>query len=128
MGPEPRPELIGLPPVMHGGAAPPGVIDFSTGISPLPVPDEILQAAKTVDLSRYPHPTALPFRAAAGELHEISPDQIVAGAGSVELIWALARAFGGPDRTGLVVVPAFGEYEQALRASGTRVHTVPMRP
>jgi histidinol-phosphate/aromatic aminotransferase/cobyric acid decarboxylase-like protein len=128
MGPEPRRELIGLPPVVHGGAAPPGVLDFSTGISPLPIPDEILQAARTADLSRYAHPTALPFRAAAGEVHGISPEQIVAGAGSVELIWALARAFGGPDRAGLVVVPAFGEYEQALRASGTRVRTVSMRP
>jgi histidinol-phosphate/aromatic aminotransferase/cobyric acid decarboxylase-like protein len=102
------------------------VVDFSTGISPLPPPAEIVRAAAEADLARYPHPSALPFRKAAAEAYGASPDAIVAGAGSVELIWAVARAFAGPGRIGLVVTPAFGEYEQALRASGADVVTVAM--
>ena len=124
MAPEPRAEILALRPTVHGGSADAGVLDFSTGVSPFAPPPEILVAARAADLSRYPHATALPFRAAAAELHGVSPEHVVAGAGSVELIWALARAFGGPGRAGLVVTPAFGEYEQALRASGADVVTV----
>ena len=125
MRPEPRAELLGLTLVPHGGDAPAGVVDYSTGISPLPAPCAILDAARDADLSRYPHPTAAPFRAAIAALHARSPDGVVAGAGSVELIGALARAFAGAGRTGLVVTPAFGEYQQALRVSGADVIELP---
>jgi histidinol-phosphate/aromatic aminotransferase/cobyric acid decarboxylase-like protein len=126
MIPEPRSEFreVGAP--VHGGDAAPGVIDFSTGVSPLPPPVEILDAARAADPTRYPHPTALPFRAAAADLHGVAPEQVVAGAGSVELIWALARVFAGAGRTGVVVAPAFGEYERALRASAASVRMVTM--
>jgi histidinol-phosphate/aromatic aminotransferase/cobyric acid decarboxylase-like protein len=126
MGPDPRPELLALAPVVHGGGADPGALDFSTGVSPLAPPSELVAAVREADLSRYPHPTAQPVREAVGALHDAAPDRIVAGAGSVELIWAVARAFAGPGRTGLVVTPAFGEYEQALKASGASVVDVRM--
>jgi histidinol-phosphate aminotransferase len=126
MAPEPRPELLALRPVTHGGSTEPGQLDFSTGISPFAPPPEIVEAARAADQTRYPHATALPFRDAVAALHDLDADRVVAGAGSVELIWALARAFAGPGRKGLVVTPAFGEYEQALRASGADVVTVGM--
>jgi len=127
-GPDPRPELAALPPAIHGGAHPPSVLDFSTGVSPLPTPPAILAAARDADLARYPHPTAAPLRAALAELHGVSPAEVVAGAGSIELIWALARAFAGPGRRGVVLAPAFGEYERALAASGARVDLVRAEP
>ena len=114
-----------MPPAVHGGSHE-GLLDFSTGVSPLPVPEQLGAAIRAADLSRYPHPTALPVRRAVAALHDLSPDQVVVGAGSVELIWALTRAFAGPGRAGMVVAPAFGEYEQALRASGADVHFVTM--
>jgi len=126
LGPRPRPELIALAPAVHGGSADPSVLDFSTGVSPLAPPIELVAAVRDADLSRYPHPTAQPVREAVGALHDAAPDRIVAGAGSVELIWAVARAFAGPGRAGLVVSPAFGEYEQALKASGASVVDVRM--
>lgn len=110
----------------HGGSHDPRLIDFSTGVSPLPPPQEIVTAARNADLSRYPHPTARPVRDAIAKLHDVSAEQIVVGAGAVELIWALAHAFAGPNRRGLVVRPTFGEYEQALRASGASVISVEM--
>ena len=116
--PEPRPELRDLPPAVHGGDAPAGVVDFSTGVSPLPPPPAVLEAIAAADVTRYPHPTARPLREAVAAQHGVAPDCVVAGAGSVELIWALARAFGGPGRRVAWVAPAFGEYAQAARASG----------
>jgi histidinol-phosphate/aromatic aminotransferase/cobyric acid decarboxylase-like protein len=122
--PEPRLELAGLTPVVHGGDAPAGVIDFSTGVSPLPPPPSLLAAFAAADLTRYPHPTALPLRQAIAARLDLSPDCIVVGAGSVELIWAVARAFAGPGRRVAYVAPAFGEYAQAARASGAAVVAV----
>jgi histidinol-phosphate aminotransferase len=124
--PEPRPELIALPPAVHGGTQDAHLLDFSTGVSPLPPPVEILTAARNADLSRYPHPAALPVREAIGRMHDLSSERVVVGAGAVELIWALARAFAGPDRRGLVLTPAFGEYGQALAASGAEVASIEM--
>jgi histidinol-phosphate/aromatic aminotransferase/cobyric acid decarboxylase-like protein len=121
MRPEPRPELRDLPPAVHGGDAPPGVVDFSTGVSPLPPPPPVLAAVRAADLTRYPHPTALPLREAIAARHGLDAACVVAGAGSVELIWALAHAFGGLGRRVGYVAPAFGEYAQAARASGAEV-------
>jgi histidinol-phosphate aminotransferase len=126
--PDPRPEIASLPPAIHGGAQPPSVLDFSTGVSPLATPAAILEAARGAELSRYPDPTAAPLRAALAALHGVSRAEVVAGAGSIELVWALARAFAGPDRRGVVLAPAFGEYERALRASGARVDLVRAHP
>jgi histidinol-phosphate/aromatic aminotransferase/cobyric acid decarboxylase-like protein len=120
MQPEPRRELSALIPVFHGGAAPATMIDFSTGVSPLPPPAPILRAIADADVTRYPDSTARPLRERLAALHAVEPEQVVIGAGSVELIWALARAFAGPGRRGLVLGPCFGEYAQALRASGAR--------
>src|SRR5206468_2376134 len=56
--------------------------------------------------------------------HGLHCDQVVAGAGSVELIWALARAFAGPGRRLAYLRPAFAEYAQAGLASGSDVVAV----
>jgi histidinol-phosphate/aromatic aminotransferase/cobyric acid decarboxylase-like protein len=122
--PEPRRELACLPPAVHGGDAPPGVVDFSTGVSPLPPPASVMAAWRAADVTRYPHPTALPLREAVAARHGLSADEVVVGAGSVELIWALARAFGGAGRSVGFVAPAFAEYAQAARASGAEVAAV----
>ena len=125
MPPTPRSELLDLTLAAHGGNAPPGVLDFSTGVSPLPVPEAVLEALRAADVTRYPHPTALPLRLAVARNHGVDPEAVVGGSGATELIWALARAFGGPDRTVLAPSPAFAEYAQAARASGARLIQFP---
>ncbi|MBZ4420311.1 histidinol-phosphate transaminase [Myxococcus sp. RHSTA-1-4] len=124
MRPLPRPELLDLPPAPHGGDAGSGLVDFSTGVCPLPPPKAVLAALRSADVTRYPHPSALPLREAAARAHGVVADAVVAGNGSAELLWALARAFVGPGRKALVLTPAFGEYAQAVRASGGRLATL----
>jgi histidinol-phosphate/aromatic aminotransferase/cobyric acid decarboxylase-like protein len=123
MRPRPRPELEALAPAVHGGGAAPGELDASTALSPLAPPDEVVAAARAAALDRYPPVDAAPLRAAYARAAELTdgPDGVAIGAGSVELIWALARAFAGPDRRVVVAAPAFGEYAQAARASGATV-------
>ena len=121
MLPSPRPELRLLEPIPHGGDAAPGCVDFSTGVSPLPPPEAVLEAFRAADVRRYPHPTGLPLRERVAQLHGLPLDGVVVGNGSVELIWALARAFAGPGRSAVVLTPAFAEYAHAVRASGASV-------
>jgi histidinol-phosphate/aromatic aminotransferase/cobyric acid decarboxylase-like protein len=105
-----------LEPAIHGGA-PPGLVDFSTGVSPLPAPPSVLAAIAEADWSRYPHPTALPLRERIAQLHGLSPERVVVGAGSTELIWALVRALA-PKRTVAHPAHGFAEYRQAALAAG----------
>ncbi|HEX8951897.1 MAG TPA: aminotransferase class I/II-fold pyridoxal phosphate-dependent enzyme [Polyangia bacterium] len=121
---EPRRELVDLAPAVHGGDAPAGVLDCSTGVSPLPPPPAVMAAWRAADVTRYPHPTARPLADAIAARHGVAPDAVVVGAGSCELIWALARAFGGAGRRVGWVAPAFGEYAQAARASGAEAMAV----
>jgi len=121
---EPRREVAALPPAVHGGDAPDGVLDCSTGVSPLAPPPVVMAAWRGADVTRYPHPTALPLREAIAARHGVAADEVVVGAGSVELVWALARAFGGAGRRVGWVAPAFGEYAQAARASGAETMAV----
>ncbi len=122
--PEPRREFAELTAAVHGGDAPPGAVDFSTGVSPLPPPPAVMAAWRGADVTRYPHPTALPLREAIAARHGVDADAVAVGAGSVELIWALGRAFGGAGRRVGWVAPAFGEYAQAGRASGAATSAV----
>jgi histidinol-phosphate/aromatic aminotransferase/cobyric acid decarboxylase-like protein len=114
---EPRPELRALAAALHGGA-PPSLLDFSTGVSPLPPPPAILRAIASAELGRYPHPTAAPLTERIAERYDLAPDRVVVGAGSTELIWALARAFGGAGRVVAHAAHGFAEYRQAALASG----------
>src|SRR3954470_21262508 len=121
---EPRREVAELAPAVHGGDAPDGVLDCSTGVSPLPPPPSVMAAWRAADVTRYPHPTALPLRVALAAHHGVDVDRVVVGAGSAELVWARARAFGGAGRRVGWVAPAFGEYAQAARASGAETMAV----
>jgi histidinol-phosphate/aromatic aminotransferase/cobyric acid decarboxylase-like protein len=105
-----------LEPAIHGGA-PPGLIDFSTGVSPLEPPEAVLRAVASAELRRYPPPTGAPLRERLSALHDVAPERIVVGAGSTELIWALARA-GAAGREVAYPAHGFAEYRQAALAAG----------
>src|SRR5260370_41500618 len=98
MPPSARLALTHLRAAVHGGDAPPGVIDFSTGVSPLPVPEPVLAAGRAADVRRYPPPTAPPPRLATARAPGRDPGGGVAGGGSPQVIWGRARALGGTRR------------------------------
>ncbi|HEX2910006.1 MAG TPA: cobyric acid synthase, partial [Chloroflexia bacterium] len=123
--------LANLEPVVHGGIDLPelsrhlipdeNIVDLSANINPYGPPPAALEALATVRLDRYPdsHYTAL-REALASELR-LMPDAIVAGNGSIELIYALAAAYLDPGDAAIVVGPTFGEYSQAARLYGATV-------
>ena len=84
------------------GLKPEEVLDFSASVSPLGPPAGLAEALRGVDLTAYPDPACLELREAlAGHLSgsqagRITPEQVLPGNGSTELIHLLARAFLAP--------------------------------
>ena len=97
------------------------VVDFSVNgnaFGPAPgVADAIARAA----LTTYPDPQALALRQAVADLHEITPEQVLAGNGSMELMWLIALAFLQKRDRVLVVGPTFGEYARSAQIVGAVV-------
>ena len=81
------------------------------------------QAAAEAHL--YPDPDWTALRAAIGAVHGIDPDGIVCGNGSLDLIGAIARAYGGPGRAVLAPAHAYPFFRSATGMSGARFDTAP---
>ena len=76
-----------------------GLIKLNTNENPYPPSPKVLSATrKAVDgrLRLYPDPTAQPLREELARLHGCSPDQIIVGNGSDELLALGVRAFVEP--------------------------------
>lgn len=97
------------------------IADFSASINPLGYPPGLAGALEAAlgEVVHYPdrHCTALRRELAA--YHGVSPEQVLVGNGSTELIYLAVRALK-PQR-GLIVAPAFSEYEKAFQAAGVPV-------
>ncbi len=96
-------------------------LDFSVNISPLGMPEGAFRAASEALLraDRYPDPLCRELRAALAAHHNVPTENIVCGAGAADLIYRLGAAVR-PKRA-LIPVPAFSEYEKALRLRGCEI-------
>jgi threonine-phosphate decarboxylase len=93
------------------------LLDFSANINPKGFPPGLDRAVKEAmrQIVHYPDRRCLDLRQALAAYHGLSPGQILVGNGSTEFIFLAARDLR-PKR-GLIVSPAFSEYEQALNAA-----------
>jgi threonine-phosphate decarboxylase len=93
------------------------LLDFSANINPLGFPPGLAPAVLKAleEIVHYPDRRCEALRRDLAAYHGLAPEQILVGNGSTELIFLLPRALA--PRKGLIVVPAFSEYEAALRAA-----------
>jgi histidinol-phosphate aminotransferase len=127
----PAPRAPPVPKVEHGGPdfaemvslgiRPEALSDFSVNKNPLGTSSRAMRALGLVDPSAYPDARCLRLRAGLAAAHEVSPDDVLVGNGSVELIWLLAQVYLGSGDDVTIVGPTFGEYEAAARRAGARV-------
>jgi histidinol-phosphate aminotransferase len=127
----PRPEVEKLIPAIHGGPdyaelaalglSPDEVIDFSANANPYGPSPQVRTALAGVPLDRYPDDQAIALRERLAQVHGLTPDHIIVGNGTAELIWLLGMAYLQRGDPVVIIGPTFGEYRAAAGLMGARV-------
>ncbi|HEY9707714.1 MAG TPA: aminotransferase class I/II-fold pyridoxal phosphate-dependent enzyme, partial [Oculatellaceae cyanobacterium] len=110
------------------GCSPSLILDFSASINPLGPPKSAIAAIEShlKDLIAYPDPNYRQLRTALSQLHPtLSPDWILPGNGSAELLTWASRELSQLEETCLIT-PAFSDYQRALKAFGAKVREYPL--
>ena len=97
------------------------IIDFSVGSNPFSFPPQIKGVLDSVVIDRYPDSECTELKASLSEKLSVSPDNIIVGSGSTEIIRLIALAYFGHGDSVLILKPTFGEYEVACRIVGAKV-------
>jgi len=104
------------------------VVKLNTNENPFPPSDRVLQAIQRIDretLRRYPNPTADAFRAAAAKVHGITPDMIIAGNGSDDILTIATRTFVAPGGKLAVPDPTYSLYSVLSQLEEANFVSVP---
>ena len=84
-----------------------------------------LNALGPEGLFRYPDPTAMPLRRDLADHYRLSPEQVVVGNGSDEILSLLIRAVCGPGAEVLAPDPAYSLYPVLAATQGAAFRAVP---
>lgn len=103
------------------------ITDFSASINPLGPPPSATRAIQQglSTLRAYPDPNYFQLRSALAKWHGLSPEWILPGNGSAELLTWAGRELAQQDLTYLVT-PAFSDYWRALKTFSAKVQTCPL--
>ena len=129
---QPRETLKGLPKTVHGGQAwrLQGIDDYSHNLNPFGPPDCISDIASRAALhsDHYPDDSSIGFRTAVAKEFCVSPDNVIAGSGSSDIIRMFPNTFLNPGDRVLMFKPSFAEYTQQCRIVGADIEYIPLRP
>lgn len=127
----PRLEVERLTPDAHGGIDEAElerlglegceILDFSVNVNPFGPSPKVGEALTQVDIARYPDPSATRLRRLIAGRYGLSPEQVLVGNGSVELIRLAAFAYLTPNDRVLIAGPTFGEYRVSSALTGAEV-------
>lgn len=97
------------------------VLDYSSNINPLSLPEEALEQVRLHwdDVRRYPDREYLELRNALGGYTGCSPDWIMPGNGATELIYLVARSLG--VKKVLLPAPSFADYQRAFHGQDCQI-------
>jgi histidinol-phosphate aminotransferase len=96
------------------------VIKLASNENPLPPSDRVQQAimAALGHLNRYPDGSGFYLRQAVAKKHGFTPDQVMLGNGSHDLIELVVRSFMSPGDEAVVPHPSFVVYPMIVQAVG----------
>jgi len=102
------------------------ILDFSASINPLGPPESLREViSRTLDrIAHYPDPECAELTQALADNYGVSPDEIVVGNGSTEILYALTRALG--RIRAVIPVPSYADYAVASRLASMEVEAVPL--
>ena len=104
------------------------IIKLNTNESPLPPSPKVMEAITAVSaeqLRRYPEPSSKKFREAAANLHGVSPEQIIAGNGSDDILTILTRTAIGEGGRIASPWPTYSLYPTLTEIQGATLKQVP---
>lgn len=104
------------------------VVKLNTNENPFPPSDRVMQAVRNVEaeaLRRYPNPTADSFRQAAAKLHGVSPDMILCGNGSDDILTIATRAALSPNGRLAFPEPTYSLYPVLAKLQEGQIAPVP---
>lgn len=106
----------------------PQCIKLDANENPFPWPAEMRESlyAEKLAFNRYPDGMGGDLKKALGTYTEISPQGILIGNGSDELIQLILLTFGGSGKSLIIHPPTFGMYQIYARLTDTTVVEVPL--
>jgi histidinol-phosphate aminotransferase len=117
-----RPEIAAMTEAVHGGAAG-SAIDFSSNINPYGASPRVYEALHGASFDCYPDRESTELRGALATWLRVSPENLIAGAGSSELLLWIALAYLSKGNTVLVVGLTYSEYARVSQLMGANVVT-----
>ena len=128
--PKARPNVERMSGYIPGEQPQPGerVVKLNTNENPFPPSPRVVEAIHTIDperLRRYPSPSAEDFRRTAARVHGVSPDMIVAGNGSDEILAMAVRTYLGPGEVLAYPDPTYSLYPVLAEVGEVKVVPVP---
>ncbi|HYG98647.1 MAG TPA: aminotransferase class I/II-fold pyridoxal phosphate-dependent enzyme [Terriglobales bacterium] len=108
--------------------SPPGTILLNSNENPYgPVPGaKEAMAQALLEANRYPDAGYEDYVRAVAAFHKVSPNHVLAGNGSTELLRMAADAFTGPGRKLIIADPTFEAIEGYASARSAQVVSVPL--
>lgn len=127
----PRPEVKNLKASPHGGINyvelstlgidPEAVLDFSVCTNPFMPPPRIKEMRLGIaTIEQYPDSETTELRQRLSERLKVTPDNILVGSGTTELIRLIASAYFRRGDRILILEPTYGEYEVASQIAGAK--------
>lgn len=108
---------------------PPSITKLGSNENPLGASPAVIKALETAlpRISLYPDGASRDLRKALADEHGLSPDQVVVGNGSDEVLLLIAAAFLNPGEKVLVSENTFSEYEFSGRVMDGRIVKIPLK-
>ena len=103
-------------------------IKLNTNENPYPPSPRVLGAIRDAlgeGLRKYPDPVGTAFRQAAARLHGVTPDMVLPGNGSDDLLTILTRAFVGPGDRLVAPKPSYILYKTLAEIQNSQLVEVP---
>ena len=98
------------------------ILDYSSNINPLGVPQKFIDIAKESfdKLVNYPDPYYIDLRKKIAEFNSLDLSNIIVGNGATEILFLYLKALK-PKKV-LILAPCFAEYERALKSVSAEIN------
>jgi histidinol-phosphate aminotransferase len=101
--------------IANYGIKPESILDFSVNCNPFGPPPEVIEALSSTPVKYYPDSDSTELKQVLSKKLNITPDKVIIGSGSTELIRLVALAYLNQGHKVLIPQPTYGEYEVACQ-------------